>query len=261
MDLPVNAFKHAIARGQRQIGLWSGLGSATGAEIIGGSGFDWIVIDTEHAPNDLASVIEQLRAMALGTAAPVVRPAWNDRVLMKRYLDAGAQTLLIPFVQTADEAAHAVASMRYPPRGQRGVGLSHRANRFGRVAGYFDRAESELCLLVQLETRAALGALEAIAATDGVDGVFIGPSDLAADFGHLGDNGHPEVQDAIAGALERCRSAGTPAGILTAVVADAERYLDMGFTFVAVGSDVSLLRAASERLREHFEGRRQGGGA
>ncbi len=253
MNLPANAFKHAIARGQRQIGLWSGLGSATAAEILGGSGFDWIVIDTEHAPNELSGVIEQLRAMAAGTAAPVVRPAWNDRVLMKRYLDAGAQTLLIPFVQNADEAAHAVGSMRYPPRGQRGVGLSHRANRYGRVERYFDHAESELCLLVQLETRAALGALEAIAQTDGVDGVFIGPSDLAADFGHLGNNGHPEVQDAIADALDRCRSAGKPAGILTAVAADAQRYIEMGFTFVAVGSDVGLLRTASELLRDSFE--------
>ena len=253
MNLPVNAFKHAIARGQRQIGLWSGLGSATAAEILGGSGFDWIVIDTEHAPNELSGVIEQLRAMAAGTAAPVVRPVWNDRVLMKRYLDAGAQTLLIPFVQTADEAAHAVGSMRYPPRGQRGVGLSHRANRYGRVERYFDHAESELCLLVQIETRAALGALEAIAQTDGVDGVFIGPSDLAADFGHLGNNGHPEVQDAIADALDRCRSAGKPAGILTAVAADAQRYIEMGFTFVAVGSDVGLLRTASESLRKRFE--------
>ena len=252
MNLPANAFKHAIARGQRQIGLWSGLGSATAAEIIGGSGFDWIVIDTEHAPNELSGVIEQLRAMMAGTATPVVRPAWNDRVLMKRYLDAGAQTLLIPFVQNADEAAHAVASMRYPPRGQRGVGLSHRANRYGRVDHYFDRAERELCLLVQIETGTALGALEAIAGTDGVDGVFIGPSDLAADLGHLGNNSHPEVQAAIADALERCRRAGRPAGILTSVEADARRYAEMGFTFVAVGSDVGLLRSASEGLAQRF---------
>jgi 4-hydroxy-2-oxoheptanedioate aldolase len=252
MELPRNAFKRAILAGRPQIGLWSSSCSSTVMEIIAGAGYDWIVIDTEHAPNELPDVIDHLRAMKGAAAAAVVRPAWNDLVLIKRLLDAGAQTLLVPFVQSPEEAARAVAAMRYPPRGARGVGLSHRANAYGRVAGYFGDAEEELCLLVQIETRTALAALDTIAAVDGVDGIFIGPSDLAADLGHLGDNRHPEVEGAIAQALARCQAAGRPAGILTSVEEDALRFLDMGFTFVAVGSDLGLLRRASEELCHRF---------
>jgi 4-hydroxy-2-oxoheptanedioate aldolase len=252
MDMPRNAFKHALRSLRPQIGLWSSSCSSTVAEIVSRVGFDWIVIDTEHAPNELPDVIGHLRAMEGGTATPVVRPAWNDLVLIKRFLDAGAQTLLIPFVQNADEATRAVAAMRYPPRGVRGVGLNHRANRYGAVARYFEQVEEELCLLVQIETGTALAALEEIAAVDGVDGVFIGPSDLAADLGHLGDNRHPDVERAIAEALERCRAVGKPAGILTGIEEDAHRYLDMGFTFVAVGNDLGLLRRASGDLVARF---------
>jgi 4-hydroxy-2-oxoheptanedioate aldolase len=253
MDVTRNAFKRAIGSLRPQIGLWSSSCSSTVAEIISRVGFDWIVIDTEHAPNELPDVIAHLRAMEGGTATPVVRPAWNDVVLIKRFLDAGAQTLLVPFVQNADEAARAVAAMRYPPRGVRGVGLNHRANRYGAVTRYFEQAEDELCLLVQIETGAALASLEAIAAVDGIDGVFIGPSDLAADLGHLGDNRHPDVENAIAEALGRCQAAGKPAGILTGIEEDARRYLDMGFTFVAVGNDLGLLRRASGDLVVRFK--------
>jgi 2-keto-3-deoxy-L-rhamnonate aldolase RhmA len=178
-----------------------------------------------------------------------VRPPWNDLVLVKRYLDVGAQTLLIPFVQSADEAARAVSSMRYPPHGVRGVAAAQRANRYGRAADYFTRVHDELCLLVQLETRQALAALEAIAAVEGVDGLFFGPSDLAADLGHLGNPRHPDVQDALAAACARARRAGKAAGTLAPVEEDARRYLEMGFAFVAVGTDIGLLRHGTDHLR------------
>jgi len=165
--LPTNSFKQAIREGRPQIGLWSSLCSNLAAEVIAGAGFDWILIDTEHAPNELPMVLSQLQALAGGTAAPVVRPAWNDTVLMKRLLDAGVQNLLIPYVQTAEEARAAVAATRYPPQGVRGVAVSHRGNRFGRVKDYFKRAGDELCVLVQLESPVALQNLEAIAAVEG----------------------------------------------------------------------------------------------
>lgn len=252
MKLATNQFKRSILEGRVQIGLWSSLGSATASEVLADSGFDWILVDTEHAPNDVQDVLGQLRALRGGSASAVVRPAWNDVVLIKRLLDVGARSLLVPFVQDADQARQAVAAMRYPPRGVRGVGLTTRANRYGRVDSYFTAAEDELCLLVQLESRTALGQLEAIAAVDGVDGIFIGPSDLSADMGHLGDSGHFEVQEAIMDALRRCQHLGKPAGILTAVEGESQRYLRAGFTFVAVGSDIGLLRRASEQLRGRF---------
>jgi 4-hydroxy-2-oxoheptanedioate aldolase len=177
-----------------------------------------------------------------------VRVAWNDAVLLKRLLDIGARSLLIPFVETAEEARRAVAATRYPPAGVRGVSVAHRANRFGRVGGYAQRAHEAICVLVQLETAAALTNLEAIAAVEGVDGLFIGPSDLAAALGHLGDAAHPAVQEAIADACARIRAAGKPAGILAPVEADARRYFEIGFTFVAIGSDLGILAAGSTAL-------------
>ena len=253
MELPRNAFKHAIAAGRPQIGLWSSLCSNIVAEIIAGAGFDWIVIDTEHAPNDIGGVLGQLQGLEGGTASPMVRPAWNDPVLVKRILDAGAQGLVFPYVQTADEARAAVAATRYPPDGIRGVAGNHRASRYGRIKDYLRRASEELCIIVQLETGAALAQLEAIATVDGVDGIFIGPSDLSASMGHIGNPGHAAVQAAIKDALERCTRAGTPAGILSYVEDEARRYLDMGFTFVAVGGDSVLLARQSERLAAAFK--------
>ena len=237
--MPANPLKAALAAQRRQIGLWSSLGYA---------GFDWIVVDTEHAPSDPLDVLSQLQALATGTAEPVVRVAWNDPVLLKRLLDIGARSFLVPFVQNADEAAAAVSATRYPPHGIRGVSVSHRANRFGRVPNYLHTASEQMCVLVQLETAEALGNLEAIAEIDGVDGVFIGPSDLAADLGHLGNAAHPVVQTAIAEACARILAAGKPAGILAPVEADARRYFEMGFTFVAIGSDVGLLSNGSTAL-------------
>ena len=246
--IPPNHLKAALQRQKRQIGLWSSLCSNVVAEVLAYAGYDWIVVDTEHAPSAPLDVLSQLQALATGTAEPVVRVAWNDAVLLKRLLDIGARSLLIPFVQNAGEAKAAVAATRYPPQGIRGVSVSHRANRFGRVPGYLQNAAAEICVLVQMETRAALSQLEAIAAVDGIDGVFIGPSDLAADFGQLGNPAHPEVQAAIADACTRARAVGKPIGILAPVEADARRYFEMGFTFVAIGSDVGILAAGSSNL-------------
>jgi 4-hydroxy-2-oxoheptanedioate aldolase len=254
MDFPVNQFKQRLLAGEQQVGLWSSLSSAAATEILADSGFDWILIDTEHAPNETPMVAEQLRAASMGRASPVVRPAWNDAVILKRLLDVGVQTLLVPFIQNADEAARAVAATRYPPRGMRGVASVHRANRYGRVSDYFKRADDEMCVLVQLETRPAVEALEEIAAVDGVDGVFIGPSDLAASLGHLGNNAHPEVRETIERACTRAQAIGKAIGILAPIESDARAYLDMGFAFVAVGSDVVVLRKGCDALVKLFKG-------
>lgn len=258
MDLPENRFKRALQAGQTQIGLWCTLPSGSTAELLAGAGFDWLLFDTEHSPGDPLTVLPQLQAVAAYPVAPVVRPAANDTVLIKRFLDVGAQTLLIPFVQSAAEAEQAVAAMRYPPRGVRGVATLTRASRFGRVAGYAARAEAALCLLVQIETAPALEALEAIAAVDGVDGLFIGPSDLAASLGHPGAPGHPEVVAAVEGAIRRAVAAGRPAGILTPDQAFARRCLELGATFVAVGIDAGLLARGAEALAAGFGAGRAG---
>src|SRR5512144_649794 len=245
-DLPQNHFKRAIAAGRQQIGLWVSLASAYSAEIVAGAGFDWLVIDTEHSPNEVDTTLAQLQVAAAYPVMPVVRPAWNDTVLIKRHLDIGAQTLLIPYVQNAEEAAKAVAAVRYPTRGVRGVAGVTRAARFGRVKDYAKRAEEELCMLVQVETREALDNLEAIARTDGIDGVFIGPADLAAALGHLGDQQHAEVQSAIKDAIARIRACGKPAGILATDDASTRRYMEWGTVFTAVGLDIQVLARETE---------------
>lgn len=252
MDLPRNAFKAALARGELQIGLWSSLCSPIVAEIIGQSGFDWILVDTEHSPNEPPAVLAQLQALQAGTATPIVRPAWNDPVLLKRLLDIGTQAVLVPFVQNAEEAAKAVAACRYPPAGIRGITVSGRGSRYGRVPDYLKRADAEICVLVQVETGEALAEIEAIASVDGVDGVFIGPADLSASLGHIGNPGHPEVQAAIKGAVERLAAVGKPAGILTPSEADARRYIEWGYRFVAVGSDLGLLTRHADALAKTF---------
>jgi 4-hydroxy-2-oxoheptanedioate aldolase len=248
-----NAFKYALAAGQLQIGLWSSLCSNIAAEIISDSGFDWLLLDTEHSPNEIPGLVEQLQAIELGTATPIIRPAWNDAVLAKRCLDIGAQTLLFPYVQNVEEAKAAVASTRYPPAGIRGVSVAARASRYGRVPGYLGKANSEICVLVQVETREAMTQIEAIAKVDGVDGVFIGPSDLAASLGHLGNPQHPEVQAAIKDAVTRLKAVGKPAGILTGNEDEARRYIEWGYLFVAVGSDVGLLAKSADTLAKKFK--------
>jgi 4-hydroxy-2-oxoheptanedioate aldolase len=253
MEGIANPLKRALREGRPQIGLWSSLASHITAEVLGGAGFDFLVLDTEHAPNELPMVQSQLQALTGGTAVPVVRPAWNDPVLFKRLLDIGAQTFIVPMIQSAEEARRAVAATRYPPEGIRGVSVATRANRYGRVKDYLKYANEEICLHVQLETRSALRKLDDIAATEGVDGLFIGPSDLAADLGHLGNYGHPEVRKAIEDAIPRIRKAGKAAGILAPVEADARHWLELGATFVAVGSDVGLLARQSEALAAKFK--------
>jgi 4-hydroxy-2-oxoheptanedioate aldolase len=254
MDLPKNHFKHALAEGRQQIGLWCTLPGAYAAEAVAGSGFDWLLLDTEHSPGDPLTVMAQLQAVAPYPVSAVVRPASNDVVLIKRFLDLGAQTLLIPYVQSVDEARSAVAAMRYPPEGVRGVSGVTRATRFGRVPGYARRAHEELCLLVQIETQEALDRLEQIAAVDGVDGVFIGPADLAASLGHVGEPGHPKVKATVEDAIARIRACGKPAGILTPDATFAARCIELGTTFTAVGVDANILARTTEALAKQFRG-------
>ncbi len=253
MELKRNAFKRALAEGRVQIGLWSSLCSNIAADVVSDSGFDWILLDTEHSPNEIPGLLSQLQALAGGPATPIVRPAWNDAVLVKRILDIGAQTLLVPYVQSAEEAREAVAATRYPPAGMRGVTASGRAARYGRVGDYLTRAGEEICLLVQVETAQAIGRIEEIAAVEGVDGVFVGPSDLAASLGHIGNPGHAEVQTHIEDAARRLKALGKPAGILTSNEDEARRYLDWGYIFVAVGSDLGLLARGADALAGKFK--------
>jgi 4-hydroxy-2-oxoheptanedioate aldolase len=257
LEIPTNHLKRALLEGRPQIGLWCALSSYITTEVLAGSGFDWMCLDTEHSPVELTMVHSQLQAMTGGTAAAVVRPAWNDAVLFKRLLDIGVQNFVVPWIQNPAEAARAVAATRYPPEGTRGVAVTIRANRYGRVKDYFKRVHDELCVIVQLETREALGNLEAIAAVKGVDGLFIGPSDLAADMGHLGNSAHPEVRAAIDDAILRIRRAGRFAGILAPVEADARHWLEIGCQFVAVGSDTGILARNSEALAARFAEARQ----
>ena len=254
MDLPRNAFKHAIAQGRLQVGLWSSLASNIAADIVSDSGFDWILLDTEHSPNEVPDVLAQLQAAERGSASLIVRPAWNDAVLIKRVLDIGAQSVLVPYVQNVEEARRAVAAVRYPTAGIRGVAAAARASRYGRIPDYLKKADAEICLLVQVETRSALDQLEAIAGVEGVDGVFIGPSDLSASFGHIGHPQHPEMQKLLQDSVDRLKKVGKAAGILTTNEEEARRYIGWGYTFVAVGSDVGLLVRGADALAKRFKG-------
>ena len=248
-----NRFKQALAAGARQIGYWQALASPYTAEISAGAGFDWLLFDGEHAPNDLPLLLAQLQAVAAYEVEPVVRPAVGDPVLIKQLLDIGARSLLIPMVDGREQAELLVRATRYPPHGVRGVGSAiGRASRWNRMPAYLHTAEADICLLVQIESKAALDALDAIASTPGVDGVFVGPSDLAASLGHLGDPGHADVQRAIEQAIAAIRAAGKAAGVLMADRGLALRYLELGATFVAVGTDVTTLARGAETLANSF---------
>jgi 4-hydroxy-2-oxoheptanedioate aldolase len=253
MELPQNPFKRALKSGKAQIGLWSSLSSNYTVEVVAGAGFDWLLLDTEHSPNDLENLLTQLQAAAPYPAHPVVRVPWNDMVVIKRVLDVGAQSLLVPYVSTAAEAAAAVSYVRYPPAGVRGVAGTTRASRFGRVKDYARRAQEEICLLVQVETQAALDNIEAICAVDGIDGVFIGPADLHASLGHTGEIANPQVKPRIDDAIRRIRKAGRAPGILTPNEADARHWLACGALFVAVGADVGILARGAESLAAKFK--------
>lgn len=253
MQLPKNNFKAALLAQRQQLGLWCTLSDAYAAEVVAGSGFDWLLLDTEHSPADLRTVLSQLQAVSGYDVSAVVRPVNNDANLIKRLLDIGAQSLLIPYVQSAEDAKQAVSAMRYAPEGIRGVSAVTRATRFGRVKGYARRAAEELCLLVQIETPAGLDALEQIAAVDGVDGIFIGPGDLAACLGYVGEPGHPAVKAAIEDAARRVRACGKPLGILTSDIAYAKHMITLGATFTAVGIDAAILARATEDLAAAFQ--------
>ncbi len=248
MQLPKNTFKQALAEMRPQIGLWSTLSSNIASEVLAHAGYDWIVVDMEHSPNEIPGVYAQLQSYDPSPTAAVVRLPWNDPVVVKRVLDIGAYSLLFPMIQTAEEATAAVASTRYPPRGIRGVSLNQRGNRYGRIADYVHDFESELCITVQIETRSALGRVGEIAAVDGVDGIFFGPADLSADMGYLGQPGHPKVKEALAEGLAACSKAGKPAGILTGAEADSIHWLKEGYVFVAVGTDTAILARGADAL-------------
>jgi 4-hydroxy-2-oxoheptanedioate aldolase len=253
MDLPGNRFKQALQAGRAQIGLWSSLSSSYTVEVIAGAGFDWLLLDMEHSPNELESLLGQLQAAAAYPTHPVVRVPWNDMVAIKRVLDVGAQSLLVPYVSSAEEAAAAVSYTRYPPRGVRGVAGTTRATRFGRIKDYARRAHEEVCLLVQAETAQALDNIEAICAVEGIDGVFIGPADLHASLGHPGEIAHPEIKPRIDQAIRRIRKAGKAPGILTPNEADARHWLECGALFVAVGADVGILTRGADALAAKFK--------
>ena len=252
MQFPVNQLKRNLRAGNIQCGCWVSLASHASAEICASAGFDWILIDMEHAPNELAQVHHQLHAAAGYPCSVLVRAPWNETVLIKRLLDVGVQSLLLPYVQNAEEARRAVAAVRYPPRGVRGVSANSRANCFGRVKDYFAHADEEVCLLVQIETRAAIDQIEQIAAVDGVDGLFIGPQDLAASLGHLGNPGHPEVQGAIAEAISRIKATGKVPGLLNYNEAEAKKWIEQGARFVAVTSDQFLLARETAAVAARF---------
>lgn len=258
-DILHNTFKTAITSGQTKLGLWLSCASGYTAEIAAGAGYDWLLIDGEHAPNDVPTLLAQLQAIAPYDSHGVVRPVNGDPALIKQILDIGAQTLLVPMVDTADAARDLVSAMRYAPRGIRGVGASiARASRWGRVDDYLQRAEDELCLLVQVETRKALDNLDEIAQVEGVDGVFIGPADLSASLGHLGDAGHPDVQATIEDAIRRIRQHGKAAGILATKPSAAKRFIECGANFVAIAVDTMLLtQALDDALAIFRENKRQ----
>jgi 4-hydroxy-2-oxoheptanedioate aldolase len=259
MPAPINHFKHALAAGVPQIGLWSTLPDPYVSEIVAGAGYDWVLLDTEHTPNDVPRMLHQLQAVSAAIPADaarrtsaVVRPDWNDAVLIKRYLDIGAQSLLLPFVQTAAEAEAAVRATRYAPAGIRGMGGSTRASNFGRTRDYVATAQDELCVLVQVETREALDNLDAILAVDGIDGVFIGPADLSASLGHPGNPRHADVRGAIDDAIVRIRAAGKAPGILMTDEVRARECLALGALFVAVAVDLLILARGAEAAAKRF---------
>ncbi len=252
MQTPVNTFKQALHNRQPQIGLWVSMISSLSTEICAGAGFDWLLLDGEHTPNDLHSMLVQLQTIAGYDSQPVCRIPVGNTALIKQYLDLGVPNLLVPMVDTPEQARALVKACRYPPDGIRGM-AGARASRWGRYPRYAHEANAQVCLLVQAETMLALSNLDAILATDGIDGVFIGPADLSASMGHVGNPGHPDVQAAIEDAIARIGMAGKAAGILTADPALAKHYLELGALFVAVGLDTQILMRGSSSLLAQFK--------
>ncbi len=254
MEMHVNTFKQKLLAGVTQYGLWLGLSETFSAEICAGAGFDWLLIDAEHGPNDLRTILAQLQAIEPYSSQPVVRPPQGDHVLIKQLLETGVQTLLIPMVETAEQAAGLVEAMRYPPQGIRGVGNAlARASRWGRIADYTIRANEQMCLLVQVETRTGMENLDAILNTQGVDGIFFGAADLAASYGLLGESNHPDIVSMIQRGLERVVQGGKYGGVLCGDKVLALKYRDSGARFIAVGVDSLLLSAATSALCAEYK--------
>jgi 2-dehydro-3-deoxyglucarate aldolase len=247
-----NSFRADLRAGKRLIGCWCSLANPITTEVLGVAGFDWILLDGEHSPNDVITFIPQLMALKDSVSAPVVRPSWNNPVELKRLLDGGFYNFLIPFIESGEEAARAVAATRYPPQGFRGVSVAQRGNRYGTVPGYFEGVNEQICVMVQIESGKGVVAAAEIAAVEGVDGLFVGPSDLAAGLGHLGNANHPDVQAAMAKIFAAAKASGKPVGILAGVEADARRYIAQGASFVAVGSDLGVFRSATQALRDKY---------
>lgn len=255
MPAPHNKFKAAIESRQVQIGCWLALANGYTAEAMAETGFDWLVIDGEHAPNDLQTMIAQMQALKGASAEPVIRVPVGETWLIKQVLDIGCHTLLVPMVESAEQAQDLVRAVRYPPQGVRGVGSAlARASRFGTITDYLKTANDEICLLVQVESKRGLKAIEEIAAVDGIDGIFIGPSDLAADMGALGAPSSREVQAAVEQAIVTIVKSGLPAGVLTFDQALVRHYIELGVTFAAVGADVTLLVQGAKALARSFKG-------
>jgi len=249
MDVPVNRFKRAIGAGTAQFGLWIALADAGCAEICAGAGFDWLLLDAEHGPNDLRSLLAQLQAVAPYNSHPIVRLRVGDTHLIKQVLEIGTQSLLIPMVETAEQAVSLVEAIQYPPAGVRGVGsVLARSSRWNRIPDYLKRAGEEMCLLVQIETKRGVENLRAIAAVPGVDGIFIGPADLSASMGHIGEMNHPEVLSTIDRCIAEVRAAGKAPGILAFEENLIKHYRELGCLFIAVGADSILLSQAADRL-------------
>ncbi len=254
MPAPKNPFKDALAKGERQIGCWMSFADGQIAEIMGTCGFDWLVIDGEHAPNDIRSIRDQLIALTASPSHPVVRVPVGETWMIKQVLDAGAQTVLVPIVESADQARELVRACHYPPKGVRGVGATAaRATMFGSISEYIQTADQEVCLLVQVENRAGIDALDEILQVEGIDGVFIGPADLSTDMGHQGNSAHPEVRAAIADAITRIKAAGIAPGILGVSEEATQAYLDMGAQFLAVGIDVLVLAQNARALSQTWK--------
>ncbi|MBI0028956.1 2-dehydro-3-deoxyglucarate aldolase [Gilliamella apicola] len=247
-----NQFKQDMLERKKLIGCWAALGNPISTEILGLAGFDWLLLDGEHAINDVMTFVPQLMALKDSISAPVVRPASNDQVLIKRLLDIGFYNFLIPYIETVEQAKQAVSYTRYPPEGLRGVSVAHRSNAFGTIPDYFTKINQNICVMVQIETQQAVDNVEAITAVEGVDGIFVGPSDLSASLGHFGNPKHPDVQATIKHVFEVAKTQGKACGILAPIEADAHHYIAMGATFVAVGSDLSLLRNSTQTLADKF---------
>lgn len=246
MKMPHNPFKAALAKGEPQYGIWAGFATGYGVEITASFGYDWMLIDGEHAPNTVPSILAQLQAVAPYSTAPIVRAVSHDPVLIKQLLDIGTQTLMIPMVETAQQARALVQATRYPPHGIRGVGGGlTRATRWDAVPDYINTAQKELCLIVQVESRAGVDNVAEIAAVEGVDAIFIGPADLSTGLGHVGNPSHPEVQEKIRHAIDATLAAGKVSGILAPAEDDARRYQSWGCQFIAVAIDISLMRQAA----------------